>query len=300
MPGPFCTGTEQLINGTCQFVCQRDGDCGDAEMCDLFTGMCVPANPPVDAGPTMDECTTGAIRCKADKSGIESCGDAGMWSTTQTCPPPNGFCLNEKCLQCQPGVATCEAITPATTLDVCKDDGSGLLMVVCSGDALCTSNECRECTPNTYRCSPDNTAVQQCQKTADQSKSWAWTNVGDNFDGTCITGMCQIGGANGYQCVAPACFPGQIDCKDSVTAETCGMSGAWVDTACVGSATCEGGVCIDECATAVAANSYFGCDYWTGVMDNSVDPLFKGGVMSGQGRQWAMTRSSRSSSPTAR
>jgi hypothetical protein len=53
--------------------------------------------------------------------------------------------------------------------------------------------------------------------------------------------------------------------------------------ACPVGRECQAGVCVDECADAVAAKSYFGCDYWTAILDNSVDPLFKAGVMSGQG-----------------
>ncbi len=280
--GPLCDGTLQLIDGECRFVCQRDGDCMSGEQCNLFTGQCQPKPPPPDAGPPPGVCTTGAVRCSSDRKNIETCSadDPPVWRVTTMCPPPNGFCQNERCLVCMPGAASCASMTE---LAVCLDDGSATRTVTCSGAATCQSNECRECAPNTYRCNPMNTAVQQCQRTADETATWKWVNVGDNFDGACITGQCRVGGANGYECVPPACFPGQIDCLNSSTQRTCNAMGGWTDTACPAGRECQAGVCVDECADAVSAKSYFGCDYWTAILDNSVDPLFKGGVLSGQG-----------------
>ena len=279
--GPLCEGTDQLVNGECRFVCQRDGDCMAGERCNLFLGQCEPKPPPPDAGPVGGLCTRGAVRCSADKKSIESCtADPPSWMTSMTCPPPSGFCQNERCLVCQPGAAQCVTGMP-TELSVCLDDGSATRSVTCSGAATCQANECRECTPNAYRCNPANTALQQCQKTGDETATWKWTNVGDNFDGACITGQCRVGGGNGFECVPPACFPGQIQCKDTATAQTCSASGAWVDAPCGGGRECQAGVCIDECSDAVAAKSYFGCDYWSAISDNSVDPLFKAGVWDG-------------------
>jgi len=280
--GPLCEGTQQLVDGECRFVCQRDGDCAAGEACNLYTGQCQPKPPPPDAGPPPGICTTGAVRCSADRRSIETCSadDPPVWQVSTTCPPPNGFCQNERCLVCQPGEASCAS---TTELAICLDDGSATRTVTCSGAATCQSNECRECTPNAYRCNPMGTAVQQCQRTADETATWKWVNVGDNFDGNCITGQCRVGGGNGYECVPPMCFPGQIQCKDSNTAQTCGATGSWVDMPCPNGNECQAGVCVDECADAVAAKSYFGCDYWTAIQDNSVDPLFKGGTMSGQG-----------------
>jgi hypothetical protein len=299
--GPLCEDNLELVNGTCMFVCHRDGDCMAGERCNLFSGQCEMKPPPPDAGPPPPMCTAGATRCTADKKGIETCEDTGTWMTTMTCPPPNGFCQDEKCLVCQPGVTTCDA-TDMTKLDVCKDDGSGVDVITCTSPATCQSNECRACAPNTYRCSPDGKSLQQCSKGSDITQTWTWTNIGDNFDGTCITGQCVVGGANGYQCVAPQCFPGQIQCKDMSTAQSCGMNGAWVDQPCTGTTQCQAGICVDECADAVNAKSYFGCDYWTTVLDNSVDPLFKGGVLTGQGAagqtsEFAFVVANRSISP---
>jgi hypothetical protein len=276
--GPECDGNTQLVNGVCRFVCQRDGDCMAGERCNLFLGQCEPKPPPPDAGPPPGNCTAGAVRCSGDKKAIETCQDDATWQTTTMCPPPTGFCQDERCLVCQPGAASC---TDMTHVAICLDDGSGTRMVTCSGQATCQANECRECTPNSYRCSPTGNALQQCEKTGDETATWKWQNVGDNFDGTCITGMCQAGGANGFQCVPPACFPGQIQCKDASTAQSCGSTGAWADAPCPPGGECQAGVCVDECADAVAAKSYFGCDYWTAISDNTVDPLFKGGVSDG-------------------
>lgn len=279
--GPLCDGNTQLVNGECRFVCQRDGDCMPAERCNLFLGQCEPKPPPPDAGPVPGTCTEGAVRCSADKKAIETCSATAVWSTTTTCPPPTGFCQNERCLVCQPGAATC---ADQTHVSVCLDDGSATRSVTCSGVATCQANECRECTPNTYRCNGANSAVQQCQKTGDETATWKWNNVGDNFDGTCITGQCRAGGGNGFECVPPACFPGQIQCKNLTTAQTCNMQGAWVDAPCGAGSECQAGTCIDECNDAVNAKSYFGCDFWTAVQDNGVlTSVFKANTASGQG-----------------
>jgi hypothetical protein len=282
--GPLCDGNTQLVNGECRFVCQRDGDCMTGERCNLFLGQCEPKPPEPDAGPGPGNCTRGAVRCSADKKSIETCtADPPVWMTSMTCPPPTGFCQNERCLVCQPGAAQCVAGAP-TELSVCLEDGSATRTVTCSGAATCQGNECRECTPNAYRCNPGGTALQQCQKTGDETATWKWVNVGDNFDGACITGQCRAGGGNGFECVPPACFPGQIQCKDMATAQTCSNAGAWQDMACGAGRECQAGVCVDECADAVAARSYFGCDFWTAVQDNGVlASVFKGNVTSGQG-----------------
>ncbi|MBK7865172.1 MAG: IgGFc-binding protein [Archangiaceae bacterium] len=278
--GPLCENNQQLVNGECRFVCQRDGDCANGERCNLFVGQCETKPAPVDGGMLTGTCTTGAVRCSVDKKAIETCQVDSSWAATTQCPQPGGFCQNEKCLVCQPGAASC---TDVTHVAVCLDDGSATRAITCAGTATCQANECRECTPNSFRCNPGNTAVQQCQRGGDETQTWHWVNVGDNFDGSCITGTCRQGGGNGYECTPPACFPGQIQCKDARTAQTCGATGNWVDSTCPGAQECQGGVCVDECADAVAAKSYFGCDYWTAITDNSVDKVFKGGVTTGQG-----------------
>src|SRR6267154_2321672 len=38
--GPECEDNLELVNGTCMFVCHRDGDCMAQEHCNLFTGQC--------------------------------------------------------------------------------------------------------------------------------------------------------------------------------------------------------------------------------------------------------------------
>lgn len=283
--GLICGANERIIDGECKFVCDRDSDCPAGEGCNLFTGQCQPLPPQTDAGVTLYPCTDGAIRCRADNTAVEMCTEAGSWITKDQCAA-DGFCLNEQCLACEPGVSKCDPGDIASILS-CPNDGSGWQTLPCKGTATCLQGECRECAPNTTRCSPDGKNVQTCQKTSDQQLSWQWTNSGDNFDSTCITGVCL--NTSPATCQAPECIPGTTRCNTNpALQDVCSATGSWSPLTCSSvlsspNAVCQNGVCVDECADAVQQKSYFGCEYWTAVQDNSVSPIFKGNTASGQG-----------------
>jgi hypothetical protein len=283
--GLNCTEQERVVNGECVFICDRDSDCPTAQRCNLFTGACEAKPPEPDAGPPIT-CTTGATRCTSDSKAIEICGVDGKWATSQTCAPPSGFCLNEVCLACQPGSARCAG---TTSLEICKDDGSGFRQVTCAANNTCQTNECRECAPNATRCDATNTAQQTCTRNPDETSSWKWVNTGDAFDGTCVTKVCELNAQNQSVCRAPQCIPGATQCKNTTTQQVCSATGTFTDVVCstqpnMGpNAECANGTCFDECADAAKAKSYFGCEYWTSVLDNGVDAYFKGGTTSGQG-----------------
>ncbi|GEM_PF-2521909 len=292
--GLICEEGERLVAGLCRFVCERDGNCPDGQRCNLFVGMCEPRPPPADAGPRVIPCTTGADRCTTDGKALETCGTDNTWSVKEVCPA-TGFCKNEKCLACQPASAACIPPTDggtSTQVSVCRDDGSGLRTIICSGAGTCTQGECRECTPGSTRCSPDSKSLQTCQKSADETLTQKWTNTGDNLDGTCITQVCELNATTTMpQCKPPACIPGMTSCLNVTTQQLCGPMGSFVPVSCLtfpdggvdSAGECQNGVCVHECDQAVAAKSYFGCEYWTSVQDNNVDKFFKGGVTSGQG-----------------
>jgi hypothetical protein len=287
--GLVCPEGERLVSGICRFVCSRDGDCAAGERCNLFVGRCEPRPPQPDSGPNLIPCTTGAERCTADAKGIELCGPDSTWGVSQVCPG-NGFCKNEKCLACQPGSTSCvpSDAGASTQVNVCLDDGSGLRLVTCATGATCTQGECRECTPGSTRCSPDSKSVQTCQKQQDETATWKWANTGDNLDGTCITQICELSSAGVPGCRMPQCLPGTTTCKNSTTQQVCSTTGSYVDKPCVAgtmgtTSECQNGVCINECDDAIAAKSYFGCEYWSANLDNSMDKLFKGGNAAGQG-----------------
>ena len=294
--GVICEEGERLVGGACRFVCERDGHCPEGQRCNLFVGMCEPRPPPPDAGPILIPCTTGADRCTADAKAIETCGAGSTWSVSQTCPVPDGFCKNEKCLACQPGAASC--VPPvdggaSSQIAVCLDDGSGLRTVTCAGSATCTQGECRQCTPGSTRCSADSKSLQTCQKQADETLTWTWVNTGDNLDGTCITQVCELNSTTtSPQCKPPACIPGATSCLNTTTQQVCSALGAPNPVSCTlypdggtdPAGECQNGVCVHECEQAIGAKSYFGCEYWTAVMDNGFTPgAFKGGTTSGQG-----------------
>lgn len=314
--GPICEEGERLVAGICRFVCERDGHCPEGERCNLFVGMCEPKPPPPDAGPIVTPCTTGADRCTADSKSLETCGTDNTWTVKEVCPTPNGFCKNEKCLACVAGTAACIAPDDggsSTSVSVCKDDGSGLRTVVCSGSGTCTQGECRECTPGSTRCSPDSKSLQTCTKGADETLTWKWANTGDNLDGTCITQVCELNATTTMpQCKPPACIPGATSCLNVTTQQLCGPTGSFSPVSCTVfpdggvdlAGECQNGVCVHECDQAVAAKSYFGCEYWTSIQDNNVDKFFKGGVTSGQGlvsqlSSFAFVVTNRSVEPTS-
>ncbi len=304
--GPFDAGVacgehERFIDGECQFVCVRDGDCAAGQRCNLFIGKCEPKPPAEDAGASIP-CTSGAVRCTIDNRAIERCESDRTWKSFEACPPPTGFCLNEKCLTCQPGVSQCVSGQPKQ-VSVCKSDGSGSRTITCAASANCTQGECRECTPGATRCSADGKSLVVCTRTADETQAWRWANAGDAADGSCITGLCELSSNGGSQCHPPQCFPGSAQCKSNKIQQVCSDTGSWVENDCSGTGPageCIAGVCIDECAEAARAKSYFGCDYWTAVQDNIVDKYFKGNVSSGQGNvdsDFAFVVANRSTSP---
>lgn len=306
--GLLCGVGQKLLQGECRFVCARDADCETGKRCNLFTGSCEPRPALPDSGvPTMP-CTTGAERCSLDNKQIQRCGAEGRWEVKEACPPPSGYCLNEKCLACQPGASSCVSGNNKV-VSACLDDGSGTRTVSCAGAGVCSQGECRECAPSTTRCAPDGAGgqvAQSCQRTGDEALLWKWTPSGDSFDGTCITRQCQAGPP--ARCAPPACFPGVTQCKNTTTQQVCGQTGSWGEVVCASlpgytsGAECQNGVCTDECVEAKKAKSYFGCEYWTAVQDNSMDTLFKGGTSSGQGSassSFAFVVANRSVSPAS-
>lgn len=282
--GPVCEGTERLVNGECRFVCTRDGDCAAGERCNLLVGRCEPKPPPVDAGDDRIPCTEGAVRCSPDNTAVQTCGDDGLFTISEQCVQPEGFCQNERCLLCQPGARRCGA----GGAEVCLDDGSGYRQISCAAGASCVAGECVECTVGQRRCSVDNRSVEECTRLPREDLSAGYVPAGDNFDGTCVTQACEQG-PQGPQCRAPACLPGALRCASSTTQEVCSTTGAWTSVACASqpnmgpTAECINGACVDECGEAVRARSYFGCEYWSAITDNSMDSIFKGRTALGQG-----------------
>ena len=68
--GEACQANERVVNGSCRFVCERDGECAAGERCNLFTGSCETKPPVPDAGNVTTLCTTGAERCTVDGKGM--------------------------------------------------------------------------------------------------------------------------------------------------------------------------------------------------------------------------------------
>lgn len=302
--GPACEAPEVLVQGQCRVVCHRDGECQAGQRCELLTGTCVPRPVTVDSGTPPIPCTEGAVRCASDGAAVERCNAAGAWVIGEQCVLPDGYCSNEQCLRCHPGASRC---ADANTAELCLDDGSDFRQVACAPGATCTDGQCGECTLGDKRCSPDGHTLEACSRTMNEADAIAWQPAGDNFDGACITQVCQQG-ASGPECQPPACIPGAQSCVSSTTQQLCSATGAWVSQLCSAlpnmgpGAECLNGSCVDECADAARANSYFGCEYWTTVLENGITPaIFKGGL-SGKGlgtsdSEFAFVVSNRSTAP---
>lgn len=280
--GPVCDEAESLVNGQCRFVCTRDGDCPTGQRCDLLVGACVPKPPPVDSGVQVIPCTEGAVRCATDNGSVERCNAAGVFVTSEQCVQPEGFCQNERCLRCRPGASRCKAGNAG--IEICLDDGSDYREVTCAAGSMCVNGECAECAVGQKRCSTDMKNVEECERLPREDLSAGWQPAGDNFDGTCVTQVCEMG-AGGPQCRMPACLPGATRCLNATTQQVCSTTGSFSDVLCstvpgLGpAAECLNGTCVDECGEAQRARSYFGCEYWTTVLENGLPaPLFKGGL----------------------
>ncbi len=283
--GAACPKDQKLVNGECRFVCGRDGDCAAGQRCNLLVGQCEPKPAATDAGAPVARCTNGAVRCSTDNKSIQRCQPDGTFVLDSTCPTPNGFCENGQCLACRPGATAC---TSSSTVDVCDELGKAFHSVTCVSGATCANNECQACTTGAKRCSTDGKSLQECQRQANPASSTAWVNAGDNFDGACVTQQCVTAGSSAA-CKPPACVPGATQCKNAQTQQLCNAVGSYDETVCSTlpgagpTSECIGGACVDECADAVKAKSYFGCEYWAANLDNSVDALFKAKTASGQG-----------------
>lgn len=280
--GTACETGEQLVNGQCRFVCNRDGDCPAGERCNLLTGTCEPRPPAMDAGVIVIPCTEGAVRCSVDSTAVERCDATGTFVVDTACPQPDGFCQNERCLACRPGATRCGA--GGASVERCSDDGSGYVPTTCAAGATCVSGECRECNPGQKRCSADGQTLEECQRLPRPDLTYGYQPAGDSFDGTCITQVCEVV-SGAPQCRPPVCLPGAQRCANPSTQQVCSSTGAWTDVTCSSlpgfspQAECVNGVCIDECAEAARQRSYFGCEYWTTVLENGLVPaIFKGGL----------------------
>lgn len=277
--GSACEAGEQLVNGQCRFVCNRDGDCPAGQRCNLLTGACEQRPPPVDSGVVMIPCTEGAVRCSVDSTAVERCDATGAFVVDTQCPQPEGYCQNERCLTCRPGATKCGA--GGGSVERCADDGNGYLSTTCATGASCVMGECRECNPGQKRCSADGQTLEECQRLPRPDLTYGYQPAGDNFDGACVTQVCEVVSGTA-QCRAPDCLPGAQRCLNPATQQVCSATGSWSDVTCSSlpgfgaNAECVNGVCIDECADAVRARSYFGCEYWAMALDNSMDTLFRG------------------------
>ncbi len=103
----------------------------------------------------------------------------------------------------------------------------------------------------------------------------------------CVNGQysiqeeCQVACDKALGCVN--CAPNSAVCQDG-NVHTCDAAGnVGAETmACTGSNICEGGACVDACASAAENKSYIGCEYMAVDLDNAVEVMdVQGGINCG-------------------
>jgi hypothetical protein len=147
--------------------------------------------------------------------------------------------------------------TVALTLGLaCTDDTRGASS---SGDELATaegSDDTSGSSGQTEQTSSDGDT--QTTSDGDTSTSDSETSTSDSTSDT-----------------GPACTPGEIDCYDAQSTQTCSRSGEWqAPVACAIEQTCILGVCNDECEVVQANPSTVGCSFFAAKMDNFYSNVF--------------------------
>ncbi len=278
-----CAAGLSCSNGECSATCEDECALGDQECGAVGVRTCVTdadgdectdwapevaceegescSNGACQAGPCDDECGIGALRCAADGTGFEACGehdadDCLEWGAAVDCAEgetcSNGECsLPEQCQdECAEGVAQCTDGNLARIecgqfdADPCSDLGQPER---CDEGDLCSGGVCR--------------AVEQCE---DECAAEARRCVANGFQVCTEVEGCMLWGEQRACPEAQGCVDGQCvddpvdECpgEDAVRCDgnavlTCGNFDAdptleWSPPqACEAGQSCSNGVCAD-------------------------------------------------------
>jgi hypothetical protein len=178
-------GVAECVEETTARVCEegtwKTTDCeGETPLC--FEGRCVACEP------GTEECRNDvAHRCDSDGGweSLNACQGEDIECADCTLGKPcagaggcgKGYCLDDECVECEPGTADCVGVTPR----LCSDDGTWVNQAPCSGELpLCDEDTgACVCEEDAHSCI-DDTTERRCV-------DGAWKVV--ECDRGCITGQ---------------------------------------------------------------------------------------------------------------
>ena len=181
---PVCRSNEQLVDGVCQPVRDRDTGVQDTNG-DPDAGQDL-AEEPETSGP----CTPNTATCRDAQTAVR-CESGGIEVVT-TCISPqtceNGACVDDD--SCSPGAF--QGCDDPNNVRICNDAGDGYDVEACGDDApncIASRDGCTEevCIPRSTRCNPERPDDSElCNEAGSE-----WTFIETCSDGDeCISGVC--------------------------------------------------------------------------------------------------------------
>lgn len=123
--------------------------------------------------------------------------------------------------------------------------------------------------------SSGNSVTESASDSLTGSGTLSATGTSGTTDSTTLTGTASATNTTGSSSGGPnmLCTPGEVQCKDGTTVETCAGDGqSWENpTPCAEKQQCEAGQCLTLCQKADAALSSIGCEYYA--VDANNDPI---------------------------
>ena len=162
--------------------------------------------------------------------------------------------------QCENGKRTCVSQNEVAE---CQG-GMWVVVAICPANYMCSQSKCvqlADCEPGFIDGCYSLNELKVCNQ-----DGTAFVPELCPGEEKCVEGACSL----------LNCFPGQSQCLDSGTKQTCkGDGSGWNDPEpCPDGLNCVGGKCLSQCLTDPKwANSYIGCEYWTVDLDNYHDPF---------------------------
>ncbi|MBU1220743.1 agmatine deiminase family protein [Myxococcota bacterium] len=230
-----------------------------------------------------DDCTIGDTGCSDNSTRYicteggdgDSCMDfvdfecgTGRECTEGLCLPPNGACGDLTYDgECQ-GTWSVYCDEGELIYYDCAEEGmvcgfiSGEGYYDCMAPTACTD----DCVPGETSCSNDTSEVLVCAEAFDGDNCWDWKPQACEDGFTCQDGAC-------VEDCTDECVEGEVGCSEDIDASWACVEAEngcleRVETLCVGSTTCEEGVCVEE------KSSSDGCSCSTPTDTRSSVPVF--------------------------
>lgn len=261
----------QTADDTCVDDCVTDEpEVADAGPSDAYTGPTCQNSGACKSLDATPFCAVGVKQCVECLTDF-NCGDGKV-------------CTNFKCqnIACEPGKAWCDGQFLAT----CNGSGDGVDTQKCPPEApTCIKDACIACEPGKTFCADkapgeaDSKAVLKCAD--DGSGFEVAKSCGDKE-------KCSLGKDLKPYC--NSCVPGDRMCQgDKAMKCADDGSGYELDEECDATGkACQGGLCVDPCASDFKNNTNVGCDYWAVDLDNAKVPNGSGGFYDAQNSQFSV------------